>query len=86
VILKAGDVIVELENIRWRVTGTLTSQHLRHPVTQDLTLIRIPEGDIEFDLPLPNIDPASFQASPDRAFRNPMNIDAVLKERERISA
>lgn len=85
IIMKSGDLVMELENIRWRITGTLVSDHIRHPVTQDVTMMRIPETDIEYSIPLAGVDPATFQASPARAFRNPMNIDAVLKESERIS-
>ena len=43
-LTKSGDVVVEAENTRWRVVGTVKMQHIRHPVTQQATLLQIPEG------------------------------------------
>jgi len=76
-LLKAGDMIVEVENARWRVTGAGTMQHLRHPVTQHATVFQMPDNDIEFAVPIKGIDPVTFQAAPKRAFTNYANIDAA---------
>jgi len=51
-ILKARDVLVERENIRWRVINISRTERLRAPVRQEISLTQIPRGDIEFNIPL----------------------------------
>lgn len=79
-LLKAGDLIIEVENTRWKVIGASSAEHIRHPVAQTATLMQIPENDIEFKFPIEGIDLATFKAAPERAFKNYMNIDAVEEE------
>lgn len=76
--LKPGDVIVELENRRWRITAVTSSQRLRAVIKQELQLREIQRTDIEYKLPL-NFDKAlkDIQVSPSRMFSNPHNLDNV---------
>lgn len=85
-LLKANDLIVEVENIRWRVTGAVTYQHLRAAAAQSVTLFQIPENDIEYTVPIENFDFRTFPATPERAFTNPTNIDAVREGLRRTPA
>ncbi|RLA42229.1 MAG: hypothetical protein DRQ64_00130 [Gammaproteobacteria bacterium] len=80
--ISPGDVIVELENRRWRVVTVTTSQRLRAVVKQELTVREIQRTDIEFKLPL-NISEAlkDIQASPSRMFSNPHNLDNIIQDR-----
>ena len=63
-ILKPRDILVERENIRWRVASVNRTERLRSPVRQEISLVKIPRGDIEFNIPLewPDIEasPRSF--------------------------
>jgi hypothetical protein len=61
-IVKAGDLLVELEGARWRVQNVQFTERLRAPVQQILAITRVPEGDVEYKLPV-NWD-ASVQTSP----------------------
>ena len=80
--IKPGDVIVELENKRWRVISTSTSQRLRAPIKQELNIREIQRTDIEFKMPI-NLQNAlqDVQASPSRMFSNPRNLDNLIAER-----
>lgn len=78
-LYKAGDLVVEAENTRWRVVGVTSYQHLRSPVAQQLTLIQIPDNDIEYRIPIEGINPVTFEATASRAFTNPSNIDAATE-------
>ncbi|MBN22619.1 MAG: hypothetical protein CL678_15150 [Bdellovibrionaceae bacterium] len=68
--VKPRDVIVERENVRWRVVAVRTTERLRAPVRQELTLVKIPKGDIEFKIP---IDWPSVETSP-RSFNTRMDL------------
>lgn len=68
------DVIVESENIRWRVISVRNTERLRTPVHQELVLHRIPIGDVEYSLPI-NVDMQNLQPSEERNFTNSYNID-----------
>lgn len=70
------DVIVELENIRWRVSSNNPTRRLRSSIHQELTVYRIPEGSIEFELPL-NIDLEEWKDQPAREFVNPQHLGAA---------
>ena len=67
------DVIVELENNRWRVETSTPTRRLRSPIHQELRLWEIPPGAIEFGLPMDAIDLESFTADIGRDFSNPQN-------------
>jgi len=51
-IVKQGDLLVEREGTRWRVQNVQFTERLRAPVQQVLTITRVPEGDIEYRLPV----------------------------------
>lgn len=67
------DILVETENIRWRVISVSTTQRLRTVVHQELRLHQIPKGDIEYDLPL-NVDLKKLEPSAARNFTNPTSL------------
>lgn len=78
-----GDVIVEAENLRWRVMpGVQQSERLRAVVHQEMTLRQIQEADIEFRLPI-NLDKAlrDIQPSPGRMFTMPTDLNSTIDER-----
>jgi hypothetical protein len=64
------DILVEAENLRWRVLGVTPTQRLRFPVRQELQLHEIPKGDIEYELPL-NVDLSRTELAARRNFSNP---------------
>lgn len=72
--LKPNDVIVEIENERWRVTKVTPTQRLRATVHQELELHKIVPGDIEYRLPI-NEDITKLEPADDRLFTNPQHAD-----------
>ena len=70
------DVIVELENTRWRVAKVTPTKRLGSVIHQELRLRKIPEGSIEFTLPL-EVDLENFMGGPDREFTNPQNLESA---------
>lgn len=68
------DIIVESENVRWRVVSVTPTQRLRSVLHQELALHEIPRGDIEYDLPV-NIDVKGLEPSARRNFSNPQNVE-----------
>ncbi len=79
--LKPGDVIIEAENLRWRVFGQTQTEHSRAVVHQEVTVHAIPTKDIEFSIPvsfseaLPNL-----YFTPARNFTNPFNLNNFESE------
>jgi hypothetical protein len=67
------DILVESENVRWRVVRVSTTQRLRTTVHQELTIHQIPKGDVEYDLPV-NVDLKNLSPSAARNFTNPSNV------------
>lgn len=67
------DILVESENRRWRVGSVQTTERLRAPLRQDLTLVEIPKGEIEYSIPV-NVDVANLQPAADRNFVNAPNL------------
>lgn len=84
-ILKAKDMVIEAENVRWRIVGVVDYQHMRSPVAQQITLLQIPDSDVEYRIPLSGIDLSTFQPTAERAFRNPMNLDSAAEGLSRTS-
>lgn len=72
---KPRDILIEAENIRWRVTQVNQTEQVRAPVHFELQLHRIPPGDIEYNIPL-KLDEAlkDLWLSPARNFTNPHNL------------
>ena len=76
--IKVGDVIVEAENRRWRVTKVTTTEHLRAPLHQELEIHEIPPKDIEFNIPLDlGQSLKSMWLADPRNFLNPYNLDVA---------
>lgn len=50
--LKPEDLIIEPENIRWKVTKVNSTQRLRAPLHQEIQLHAIPRSDVEFSIDL----------------------------------
>ena len=70
--LSEGWIIVEAENIRWRVASSLTKiRKGRSLVRQFVSLHRIPESDVEYSIPLNLTNIQDIIASPERNYTNP---------------
>jgi len=75
-----GDIIVEAENIRWRVGSTITKvKKSRAIIRQQAPLHRIPNGDIEYKLPvkLTSDEIKDLVAAPERNLTNPQTIESA---------
>ena len=64
------DVLVEAENIRWKVQVRTYTERVRSPVKQEMQLHRIPRPDIEYLLPL-DLDVLNMDPTAVRQFSNP---------------
>lgn len=73
--VKPRDIIVESENRRWRVERVSTTRRLQVVLHQELVLHGIPSSDIEYQLPINLDDVHSFEASPEREFTNPHDLE-----------
>lgn len=73
--IKPHDLIIEGENIRWRVEEQTQTEHSRAAVHQEVKLHRVPEKDIEFAIPV-HFDRAlkNLFLTPKRNFTNPTNL------------
>ena len=75
-----GDIIVEAENVRWRVASTISKiKKARSLVRQQAALHRIPKGDIEYSLPINLSDEEikELSASPERNYTNPQTLESA---------
>tara|TARA_B100000131_G_scaffold221323_1_gene212806 strand:+ start:549 stop:1448 length:900 start_codon:yes stop_codon:yes gene_type:complete len=75
-----GDLIVEAENIRWRVASSISKvKKARSLVRQQLALHRIPKGDIEYKIPvnLTEQETRDLIASPERNYTNPHTLESA---------
>lgn len=73
--VKPKDILIEVENTRWRVDSVTSTQRLRAVVHQELTLKEIDKGDTEFKLPINITDLRSIQPAAERNFTNPQHPD-----------
>lgn len=73
--VKPRDIIVESENRRWRVERVSTTTRLRAVLHQELVLHEIPRSDIEYSIPINLNDLEEFEASPEREFTNPHDLE-----------
>jgi hypothetical protein len=81
--VRPGDLIVEAENIRWKIAAPVVAvERLRAVVNQSFSLDPLDESEIEYRLPL-NLDEAlrDFQASPGRMFSLPHDLNSTIAER-----
>lgn len=75
-----GDVVVEAENVRWRIGNELQKiNKARALIRQQVPLHRIPSSDIEYSLPikLSDAEVRDLVASPARNYTNPHNFESV---------
>jgi len=81
-ILKPGDVVVEAENIRWRVVSQNQTEHSRAAVHQEAQIHHIPEKDIEYAIPVRFDEPLkNMYFTPVRNFTMPQNFSNFETER-----
>lgn len=73
--VKPKDILIEVENTRWRVESMTPTQRLRSVVHQELTLKEIDKGDVEFKLPVSIDDLRSIIPAAERNFTNPQHND-----------
>jgi hypothetical protein len=73
--IKPKDILVEAENVRWRVESATATQRLRSPIHQELSLKQIDLGDVEYKLPVNIASLKEFQISAERNFTNPQHTD-----------
>lgn len=83
--LKPKDIIVEAENVRWRVKSVVTTQRNRAVLHQELTVHAVPLSDIEYKLPVRIADLMAMEPSPERNFTRPQSLSAA-KEAEFLAA
>jgi hypothetical protein len=77
-LLKPEDVIVELENRRWKVVTVSGTEKARAVVHQEAGLHEIPRNDIEYAIPLVLEEATKdLWATPPRNYSNPMNLSNV---------
>ena len=78
---KPRDILVEGDNRRWRINTVNYTEHNRVPVMLEYQLHQIPEGDIEYKIPI-NLSETlrDLRFSPSRNFTNPYNLEAFQKE------
>lgn len=76
--ISEGDLVVEAENIRWRVAASISKvKKSRALVRQQVAVHRVPTGDIEYRIPL-NLSEEDIRdliASPERNYTNPQTIE-----------
>ncbi len=85
--IKPDDLIVEPENLRWKVRTVSTTQQGRAIVTQELQVHLVPTSDIEYEIPLilgdtvgkdgalRPIELNELFLNPSRNFTNPQTLD-----------
>jgi hypothetical protein len=83
--IKPRDILVESDNSRWRVEQVTPTQRLRAVVHQELVLHKIPQGDIEYNLPI-NVDVKKLQPAAARNFTNPQNLESSSEDYSDIFA
>jgi hypothetical protein len=79
--LKPRDLIVEPENIRWRVIQVSGTEQVRVPVHQEFQIHKIPNSDIEYKLEFnPGDALENLWLSPARNYTNPQNLEVFRDE------
>jgi hypothetical protein len=76
--VKPHDLIIEAENIRWRVEEQTQTEHSRAAVHQEVKIHRVPELDIEYAIPV-HFSTAlkNLFFTPARNYTNPANLSNV---------
>jgi hypothetical protein len=78
--LSEGDVVIEAENIRWKIGTSITRiEKSRALVRQQAPIHAIPVSDIEFSLPVKMtlLEAGELEASPHRNYTNPSNLETA---------
>lgn len=79
--LKPNDLLIEAENIRWRVVSQTQTEHARAAVHQEVQIHRIPEKDVEYAIPVHFKDALkNMYFTPVRNYTNPFNFSNFEKE------
>lgn len=80
--LKPGDVLVEPENVRWRITQVSQTEQVRAVVHQELQMHRIPKNDIEYAIKFDvgDVQLKDLFLSPARNFTNPHTLESFMDE------
>jgi hypothetical protein len=79
--IKPKDMIVEGENIRWRVEQVTPTQKLRATVRQELRIRQYPRDDIKYKVPIQLDLQTAF--SPEREFTRPMDLQPKTTDEKR---
>ena len=74
--VKPKDIVVEAENVRWKVVSQSSPQRLRSLLHQELVLKEVSKDDAAYKLPINIGDLRSLQISAARNFTNPQHPDA----------
>lgn len=78
--ISEGDLVVEAENIRWRVASSISKvKKSRALVRQQGAIHRVPTSDIEYRIPI-NLSEDELKnliASPERNYTNPQTIESA---------
>lgn len=79
--LKVGDLVIEAENHRWRVTQVNQTQHNRSPIHQEVSIHLIPSMDMEYKIKFDlDTDFQKLNLSPSRNFTNPQTLESAQDE------
>jgi hypothetical protein len=78
--LSEGDLVLEAENIRWRVSSSIgKTKKSRALVRQQATIHRIPNSDVDYRVPI-NLTEDEIKdliASPERNYTNPQTLESA---------
>jgi hypothetical protein len=74
--LKSGDLVVDYQNHRFRVTQVSATRRLGRAVHQEAAMVRISKGSIEDRVPL-QVDANTVTVAPPRVFTNPQTLEAA---------
>lgn len=75
--VKPKDILIEAENVRWRVESVTPTMRLRSVVHQELVLKEIDKGDVEYKLPVNLNDLRALEIAAERNFTNPQHVDGT---------
>lgn len=73
--VKPKDIVVEAENVRWKVVSQNAPQRLRSSLHQELTLKEVSKDDAVYKLPINIGDLRELQIAAERNFSNPQHPD-----------
>jgi hypothetical protein len=74
--VKPKDIVVEAENVRWKVVSQNAPQRLRSQLHQELVLKEVSKDDVVYKLPINESDLRELKIVAERNFTNPQHPDA----------